>query len=56
VSVIEPGNYISGASNTSEKSFGQYADSMWKEIDQDVREAYGEKYFKVRRGNLNKAQ
>ncbi len=45
VSVVEPGNHVSSA---SENALQREADAMWAAAGKEVRDAYGEAYYRRR--------
>lgn len=48
VSMIEPGNYLAGTQLFNDEIIDRSAKSMWNYMSDEVRDAYGEKYFKAR--------
>merc|ERR1711973_193442 len=45
VSILEPGNYIAGTNIFNEKFVQSQADMMWAGMDEEIKQAYGTKYF-----------
>jgi len=48
VSMIEPGNYISGTNIFTEKSVSKLSDEMWSKMTEEVQQDYGRKWFDYR--------
>ncbi len=57
VSMIEPGNFLSGTNMLNEKAIKEASDQMWAGMSDEVRASYGEAYFRQRveimRGYMN---
>ncbi|XP_069951240.1 D-beta-hydroxybutyrate dehydrogenase, mitochondrial isoform X1 [Cherax quadricarinatus] len=45
VSLIEPGNYTAGTNILTARDVHHYEKSMWAEMDQEVKDAYGKDFF-----------
>ena len=43
--MIEPGNYLAATRLFNKSIIGRQAEAMWKDMPEEVRNAYGESYF-----------
>lgn len=49
VSLIEPGNYLAGTALFNQQIVNKQAEDMWNQMSDEVKAAYGQDYFNMRR-------
>jgi len=54
VSMIEPGNFLAATKLFNQSIIGKQADAMWDKMPEEVKNAYGESYFRNKVGNMDK--
>ena len=46
--MIEPGNFLAGTNMFNDKIINRAAESMWNNMTEEVKDAYGKDYFQDR--------
>ena len=54
VSMIEPGNFLAATKLFNQSIIGKQADAMWDKMPEEVKNAYGESYFRNKVGSMDK--
>ena len=52
--MIEPGNFLAATKLFNQSIIGKQADAMWDKMPEEVKNAYGESYFRNKVSNMDK--